>query len=248
MVISAEIQFAAAVVLIFLIDGVLLLHVNEAVVERGRRVRIAFGSSQPWVAGRRVLMLAPWWPFTSAWRVTWRVRDTLDPPEGANAARARIDALHAQLARLSPWVALSGLLVIVATPVTLIVATTPVFVLVALLAWLSVWLLIVRLAMLRRALGLGWGTYALVAFECVVCPPVAPNLIRKLSLKLSPADDLAAFLDAPTRAAAHAHMAADLDARLVFHEPGSDTFERVRAYRDLLRGDAVTATVSGDAR
>ncbi|HNR91752.1 MAG TPA: hypothetical protein PKO41_04910 [Dokdonella sp.] len=234
MAISAEWQFAAVVILIYLLDGLVLLHVDEAVVECGRRRRILFGSQQPWIARRRVLLLAPWRPLATAWKLGWGVRDTLDPPDGTDVARALLDARVRAIARLAPWVCAVWLLVLVATPLTLVFATIPLFVLVAALAWLSVWALVLRLALLRRALDLSWSTYALVAFECVACPPVAANLPRKLSLHLSPTIDLMAFVDAPSRRQVHAQLAHDLDARLVFLDPDTPAHARTAAYRDLL--------------
>ncbi|MBN8480509.1 MAG: hypothetical protein J0L88_02840 [Xanthomonadales bacterium] len=234
MAVPAELQFAMVVALIYLLDCVLFLHVNEAVIERGRRKRILFGSAQPWIAGRRVLLLAPWRPLATAWRYAWSVRDTLDAPAGSEAARAEVDARANGIRRLAPSVVLVWVLVLLATPAALLLATIPVFVIVAAVAWLSVWILVLRLALLRRALGLGWGGFAQVAFECLACPPVAANLPRKLSLRLSPTIDLVAFVDDAERAQVHAQLVHDLDARLVFLEPGSPAHDRALAYRDLL--------------
>lgn len=236
MAFSAELQFAAVVILIYLLDGLVLLHVNEAILERGRHRRILFGSAQPWVAGRRVLLLAPWRPLATAWRFGWGVRDTLDAPEGSAEAREVLDQRVHQIARLAPWIAAVWLLVLIATPLVLVFATIPVFVLVAALAWLAVVALVLRLALMRRTLGLPWSAFALMAFECLACPPVAANLARKLSLRLSPAIDLMAFVDDAARAQVHAQLARDLDARLVFLDPDSAAHARVAGYRDLLLG------------
>ncbi len=241
---AAEVQFAGVLALIYLLDCVQLLHVNEAVVERGRRTRFLFGSAQPWIAGRRVLLLAPWRPLATAWRFGWSVRDTLDVPDGSDAARAEVDARVRELARLAPMVVVVWVLVLLATPAALLLATIPVFVLVAGVAWLSVWVLVVRLALSRRALGLGWGGFCQVAFECLACPPMAANLPRKLSLRLSPAIDLVAFIDDDERTRVRGQLVRDLDARLVFLEPGTSAHDRALAYRDLLGAevDPVPAT------
>lgn len=242
MAFSAEWQFAAVVLLIYLLDGLVLLHVDEAVVECGRRRRILFGSQQPWIAGRRVLLLDPWHPLATAWKLGWSVRDTLDPPEGTGEARALLDTRVRTIARLAPWVCAVWLLILIATPAVLVFATIPVFVLVAAVAWLSVWALVLRLALLRAALGLPWGAFALIAFECIACPPVAANLPRKLSLRLSPAIDLMAFVDAPAREQVHAQLARDLEARLLFLDPDTPAHARVAAYRDLLLAAPATET------
>lgn len=236
MAIPAEWQFAAVVVLIYLLDGLVLLCVGEAVIEHGRKRRILFGSSQPWIAGRRVLLLAPWRPLATAWRVDWYVRDTLDHPQGRDEARALLEARRKAIARLAWPVCAVWVLVLVATPVVLLTATIPVFALVAALAWLSVWWLVFRLAWMRGALGLSWGAFALIAFECVACPPVAANLPRKLSSRLAPGIDLMAFVDDADRESVHTRLAADIEARLAFLEPGSPAFAQAETYRDLLLG------------
>lgn len=240
MMIPAEWQFAAVVVVIYLIDGLVLLHVDEAIIEHGRRRRILFGSVQPWIAGRRVLLLAPLRPLATAWRVGWGIRDTLDPPEGTDDARALLDARTRTIARLAPFVCAVWVLVLVATPATLLVATIPTFLLVAAFAWLAVWLLVLRLGRLRGDLGLSWSAFALVAFECIACPPVAANLPRKLSLRLSPSIDLMAFVDDADRAAVHAQLTGDIEARLVFLEPDSPASVRAEKYRELLLGAVAT--------
>ncbi len=245
MAVPAELQFAMVVALIYLLDCVLFLHVNEAVVECGRRKRILFGSAQPWIAGRRVLMLAPWRPLATVWRYAWSVRDTLDAPADSEAARAVVDVRAREIRRLAPIVVVVWLLVLLATPAALLLATTPVFVIVAAVAWLSVWVLVLRLALLRRALGLGWAGFSQVAFECLACPPVAANLPRKLSLRLSPAIDLIAFVDDAERERVQAQLVRDLDARLVFLEPGSIAHDRALAYRDLLGANVAPGSVTG---
>ncbi|HEX7769104.1 MAG TPA: hypothetical protein VF422_03650 [Dokdonella sp.] len=234
MTIPAEWQLAAVVILIYLFDGLVLLHVNEAILEHGRNRRIRFGSVQPWIAGRRLLVLSPLRPFATAWRFGWGVRDTLEPPAGTDDARAVLDARAGVIARLAPFVGVVWVLVLLATPTALLAATIPAFVLVAACAWLSVWVLVARLASLRAELGLSWGAFGLVALECVVCPPVAANLPRKLSMRLSPPVDLMAFVDDRDRAAVHARLAADIEARLVFLEPGSPAAARAEHYRNLL--------------
>ncbi len=231
----AEYQFAAVVILIYLVDCLVLLHVNEAVVERTRGgMRILFGSQEPWIARRRVLLLAPWKPLVTAWRVAWSVRETLEPPDRSAEARALVEARARLIARLAPWTCAAALLVLVATPAALVFASIPVFVLVAALAWLAVWALVLRLALLRRALDLPWSAFALLAFECVACPPVAANLPRRLSLRLSPAIDLTAFVDDATRRTVHRRIARELDARLSFLEPDAAAYRRAEAYRDRL--------------
>jgi hypothetical protein len=239
--VPAEIQFAAVVALIYLLDGFVLLHVNEGVVERGRRLRILFGSAQPWIAGKRVLLLDPWRPLATAWRTSWAVRASLDPPPNAESARALMDERVRVLAVLDPYVIVVWALVLVAAPLALFALTTAAFLLVAALAWLSVWVLVVRLACLRKALDLSRAAYALVAFECLACPPVAANLPRKLSLRMPPGSDLVAFVDAPARAAVHRQLVRDLEARLLFLDLESSAYRDAVAYRDLLLASAIPA-------
>jgi hypothetical protein len=238
----AEAQLAAVVILIYLADGFLLLCLGEAVIECGRHRRILFGSERPWIVGRRILLLAPWRPLTTTWRVGWGVRDTLDAPDDAGDARARLAERARLIARLAPWVCTVWIFVLVAVPGSLLLAATPVFVLVAAIAWSSTWVLVLRLATLRRALGLSRGTFALIAFECLVCPPVAANLPRRVSLRLSPGTDLMAFVDADERVHVHGQLARDLETRLMFLETDSPAFARTRAYRDLLLGSLTPAT------
>ena len=245
MAVPAEIQFAAVVVLIYLLDGVVLLHVNEGVIERGRRLRILFGSEQPWIAGKRVLLLAPWRPLAAVWRASWGVRASLDPPENAGSAVAQLEHRARTLGRLSPYLMAVWVLVLVAAPLAMVLLTTTAFILVVAIAWLSVWVLVLRLALLRAALDLTWGAFALVAFECLACPPVAANLIRKLSLRMPAGSDLIAFVDAESRAGVHRQLVRDLDARLLFLDLESPAYRDAAAYRQLLHATA-TPTASDE--
>lgn len=242
MIIPAEIQLATAIVLIYLLDCLTLLYVNEGVVERrGSGWRIGFGSTQPWIAGKRVCLLNPFTPLTDACKASWQIRDVFDGRIAAESAKARLDHRSAILRKLSPYVVMVWVLVLIALPVALCVWNTLGFLCIAALAWLSIWALVLKFWQLRSALDLSRGEFLLIVLECLACPPCAANLVRKLSMRTPLGADLAAFAgilgDRDAAIGAFARIDHEVKVRLVFLEPETPEYERAVQYRTMLAAE-----------
>lgn len=253
MMIPAEYELAAAIVLIYLIDCVVLLYSNEGIVKRhGQRWRIDFGSVQPWIAGRRVALLHPLTPLIEAYRASWHIVDGFGGGEVVDATRSQFDARLPAWESLAPYVAGAWLLVLVALPLALCLRNTLAFVIIAAIAWASVWILVIRLWSLRGALGVSRGAFAMVAFECIACPPNAANLVRKLSMRMNVDTDLAALVvlagDCAAVCGAMERIDREVAARLMFLEPETPVHARAVRYRTLLHDEMMRIKSGEESR
>lgn len=238
MLVPAEYQLAAAILVIYLLDCVALLYVNEGIVERNRvGWRITFGSSQPWIAGKRIALLNPFTPQLPTWRAAWRMREVLDAHEVTGTVADHLQRQANALRKLQPYLWCVCLLVLIALPLALGLRNTLGFLGVALLAWLAVWALVIRLWFLRSAIDLSIGGFVLAAFECLVCPPNAANLTRKLSMRQAINTDLVAIagmLSTCEKDEVLVHIDRDVAARQILLETETPEYARTVLYRTAL--------------
>jgi hypothetical protein len=238
MTIPAEFQLAAAIIAIYLLDCLALLYFNEGIVERFRqRWSIGFGSAQPWVAGKRIALLNPLTPHVPAWKAAWHVRDAREADEIMVDAEGRLLEQCRALQGLRAFLWPTWFFVLIALPISLSLRITVVFLITAIIAWSAVWILIIRMWFLRKSLNLSGGAFALVAFECLVCPPNAANLIRRLSMRHSIRADLltlSGMLASSDRIGVIAHIERSVAARQHFLEVESEAFARSERYLTLL--------------
>jgi hypothetical protein len=226
-----------AIFLIYLLDCIVLLYDNEAIVEpRESAWRMDFGSRQTWIAGKRIKLLNPFMPLTATYRTHWKVGESL--PRADESALARC-AEHARLiAGLGVRVATTAWVVLVILPVAMMLWGPLGFLAGAAISWVVVIALLLRFHACRRALELSRGEFILLAFECLACPPCAVNLLRKLSLRYRMNLDLLA-LTAEMRADQAAivldRVGQQADARLAMMDVDLPEFEQTRAYRELIR-------------
>lgn len=229
---------ALAIGLIYLLDGLVLLYVNEAIVEaRGAGWRVQFGTRQTWIRGRRIHLLNPFTPLTRCHRASWRVADELagSVAEAGSPSAAPVDA--ADTRALDPWIRATALVVVVILPLAILFWGALGVLAGFALAWTTATALVIRFARLRKALGIGLGDFVLLAFECIACPPCAINLARKLSLRVRVDEDLVAFVrQSPSDEAARAwlRIREDVDARLAGMEEDDPVRSRTLRYRALL--------------
>jgi hypothetical protein len=253
---SAEAALALVIVALYLKDCLLLLQPNEAVLVRARHWQAGFGQRQWTLAGREPYLAHPLLPHQPVFRLQW---DMLVPPRGGTPPTNAVDAVESPgrlgaLRRLLPGVWLSFLLLFVLIPTTVlgrwgVVATLTVLGLLYLNILVSLW--VVWLS--RHRLGLTGGTLGLLAFECLVCPPYAANLVRRLSWRypapgLAPEDfaSAAARLLAPTawaetRSACRARVQDQCDA-----EP--EGTRRAQALQESLQAWSAAPAAPGSHR
>jgi hypothetical protein len=206
---STEAALALLIVALYLKDCLLLLRPNEAVLVKGRVWRAGFGLRDWTLAGREPYLANPLLPHQPVFRLQWDVLAAVPVWPGAPAAalasaphaldnrldnaletrpctpgRAPVDASArlAALQRLLPSVWISWLLLLVLLPATVLGrwgVWSTLGVLALLYLNIGVGLLLVWLS--RAHFGLTGRRFALFAFECLICPPYAPNMVRRLS-------------------------------------------------------------------
>jgi hypothetical protein len=212
---SAEVGLALLIVALYLLDSLLLLRIDEAVLvcrgleegegrvagdvqnQDGRRWRAAFGAQGFKLAGREPWLANPWLPHQPVYRLGWHAeRVGLDPGRAAApAAEGRgfeagpgLRRLH----QLAPAACISWLLLLVGIPVTLLGP----FGMRATLAAVVLLYLNIAAALAftwhwRSDLGLNGRAFALLAFECLACAPYSANLVRRLSWSRRADEDFA---------------------------------------------------------
>lgn len=227
----AEILLMAIAVGLYLYDSLLLLCFNEAVLfHQGRRWRVGFGSTRARMRERELYLPSPFAPQRPIFRMAWRC-------EAGSAAASATDweALSRRFSALSPCLLGMALALFLLLPLGLFTRLGDAAILTAVallyanilgaLAW--VWLK-------RDQFGVSLSRFAAIAFESIVCAPCALNLVRKLSLGVSPPEDLLAAARqlqgaedwADTRAACISRIDEELEAE----EEGS---ERLKALAEL---------------
>ena len=228
-----------AIILIYLLDCLVLLYANEAVAKSHRAGWfVDFGSRQAWIAGKRMYLLNPFTPLTAVYRTHWTIAESLPHADESTLASW---AEHAVLiARLNTRIAATAWIVLVILPLAMLVWGALGFLVGAALSWFVVIVLLLRFAGCRRALELSRGEFALLAFECLACPPCAVNLLRKLSLRYRMNVDLVAVamrLDAREAEQVLDHIGQQADARLIMMAIDTAEYEQAYTYRELIRSE-----------
>jgi hypothetical protein len=218
---------------LYLYDSLLLLASDEAVLFQGWRGRwhAGFGADS-WRLGRREPLLPnPLTPHRPLFRLRWRFDA---PNDGVTDAGARLTP--APLSRLTPFVLGVWFALFVLLPAGLFSPAIGVSIAVAVgFAYLNIVAALVTLAILRARLGLAPSRFAALAIECLLCPPFAVNLVRKLAA-LTPSREnfLAAserLLSVDALAQAHAACVRRLDEQIDLEAESSPRMASLLATR-----------------
>lgn len=228
---------------LYLFDSAQLLYADEGVLAAaGRgRWRLGFGSAVL-ILGRGLYLPALLAPHRPTFRLRWGVPRR----EGASAPGDWTDRRHL-LAPLAPlvWGAALGLFVLL--PLGLYTRLGDAALIGALaLTYASILAAIVWLVRARRRAGLAWLRVARLAFESLVCPPLAINLVRKLSAEPAAAEDLVCaarrLLSPEDWAAARREFIARLEDEIGLEADEETPRARVlRRYRDDLLAEPEAA-------
>ncbi len=226
-----------AIVLIYLLDCIVVLYANEAIVKpHGSGWQVDFGSRQGWIAGKRIYLLNPLTPLAATYRAHWTVGETLARADEAALGRC---ADHTRLIdRLDTRIAMTAWMVLGILPLAMMLRGSLGFLIGAAVSWTLVILLLVRFFASRVELELGWSEFCLIAFECLACPPCAVNLLRKLSLRYRMNIDLVGLTVAmPVDRAAivFERIGEQADARLIMMDDDTPEYALTHAWRELLR-------------
>lgn len=233
MFLSAEVLLMLAIVGLYLYDSALLLYCNEGILlPKGRDDWVViFGSSNVGVLGKELYVPNPFLLHRPLFRLSWRFEGN-NPTETVDLPRHDFSALAPMVWSIA--IALSVLLPLgfftelgdsALLPALLLIFGNIVFSLVW--VWLN-----------RAEFNLSNKKFASLAFESVICPPFALNIVRHLSLNIPVPEDLVSAahrLQQPdswdqTRLT----LLARLDSEIDGEEPESERFKLLQERRQSL--------------
>lgn len=243
--ISSEFEITLLIIALYASTCITFVYANEGVLQRvfrGMRLRVA--GDRVRIAGRSPIWLNPFTPMFPAFRGQWgRVEAIAAAPE----LSARVPDVVNASAVLAPYVFAVFLYAIVGIPSALLLSGAAKALPIVGLAYLAAVVLVVRLWFLRDRFALDGKRFALLAFESVVCLPFAAGMVRRLSLMVPMAEDLASFvveMPVAKRAQAIEVLAARCGELAGFHAEGSPEAIRLAhylAYLSMLAGNVVDA-------
>ncbi len=192
--VSDEIALMLVLVGLYLYDSLLLLETNQAVVIRcWRNWGFGFGAQRWRLAGKEPYLPNPLTPWRRLYVLRWdmvvtqreaeakAVEDPLPTRHQLDALTLPMTGIAAALFLLLPlgFFSSAGLLALVAAVIIFYVSTL-----------LALWL-----AYRMRAAGelqVSSKSFGALAFQSLICPPFALNLVRKLSMKTADSPDFLA--------------------------------------------------------
>ncbi len=214
---STETLLVLLIFALYLKDCLLLLQPGEAVLlsRRGTRWAAGFGLRNWRLGGREPYLANPLRPDLVVFRLCWSPRPR---PQPGPPPRVPV-GVPVELARLGPLAWASWCLLLVLVPMALVGHLGPVVVVAAIvLAYASILVALLCAWAWRRPLGIAPRSLALLAFECLACPPCAPNLLRRIATLRAVDEDFEAaaqrLLDPGPLARARAQCRIRIDERL----------------------------------
>ena len=176
------------IAILYLCDSALLLYRNEGVLLPARRGRwlVDLGSRHFQVFGKHVFLPNPLLPHRPVFKLSWQLGG-----DGDAVVHEDWDALRKAAQPIAPMIWLMAVALFVLLPLGFLTALGDGVLLAALILLYSS--VIAALAWIwrnRRAFGLGGKAFAALAFESLVCTPLALNLARKLAARTAAQEDL----------------------------------------------------------
>lgn len=221
---------------LFLNDSVFLLFANEGILSADgrRRWRIALGSSNFQLRGKQLFFTHLLLIHRPIFKLTWSLeKNTTATTTNWQDQRQVFNALR-------PIVVGIGFMQFIALPFVLFFYLTNVSiitVLILLYGLITAALIIVGLK--RQPFALSKKRLTVLCFECLICPPIAVNLVRKLSLGLNLTDDLVstakALLATDQWQAAQLEFIHRIDIQLTSEEDLSLRHAALKARRDEIQ-------------
>lgn len=214
---SLELLLVVGVVGFYLHDAMLLLHFDElALVRAGRRWLARAGGSQ-W-GGRFWFMPNPLMPAQPVFRGSWLTPAADKPPASPDLPRFLLELRPFRVLATALWMqqllVLPLLLWTYPHPLAVLALFALVYATVAALA-LLLWLRRARLELDRRA------ATALVV-DCLLCPPHAINIVRRISLQWPLPQGVLAFAASVLDPDARRQLRQVIDGRLQWAGAGDD--------------------------
>lgn len=187
MPLSDELLLMLLIAGLYLYDSGLLLFCNEGIlVPAAKGWKIQFGLREPRIAGKELYLPAPWLLHRPMYRLSWRF-------EGGNVQdhAAEGDAMRNAPPILVLLVWSIAMVLFVLLPLGFFTSLgSRILIAAAGLLYLSIILALVYLLACRETMKLTRKQIGKLAFEYLICPPFALNLIRAVSLSQPPGEDL----------------------------------------------------------
>jgi hypothetical protein len=228
---TAELQLITLLVGLYLYDSTLFLHPNQGVIVRAfdRRWHARFGSFDMQLWHKEPLLLNPLLPFHPAFTAFWRFDET------GEATRIDWDAMARIYSGFTVAAIALAVVLFVAFPCVLLLKPTNTNVLATIVLAYALIFALVGVALAKRSrLEISRRKMAGILFECVICPPLAVNIVRKLSLARTLRADFVQVCSELATAPdawqiAQANLIRRLDRKQAGAEPGSKAAEAMAA-------------------
>lgn len=227
-----EILLITIFVVLYLYDSALLLYPNEAVlISLGRSGWIVgFGSNRTTLRGKGLYIPNPMFPNRSQFRLTWQYRAS------SVGASHTWEETEKTLTAFVPLVFSLFAASYVFLPLALFGKGGDLLVLITFfLVYMNVIFILSLLWFKRGEFNLNNGEFLSTAFDFLICPPFALNVIRRLSLRLDVKEDLvraAARLQTQNEwERTRAELISRLDEEISGEDEGSEVFSAMQARR-----------------
>ena len=186
---SDEVLLMLLIVGLYLYDSALLLFANEALLTTARRGwKVRFGLREPRIRGRELYVPAPWLLHRPLYRLSWQFDGN-----SSQAAPQDWDARKSVPAALAFFVWLFAFSLFVLLPLGFFLPAAKILLLAAVvLLYPGIIAALAYLWTHREPLGLTKVQIGKLAFEYLICPPFALNLVRAISLARPISEDLIA--------------------------------------------------------
>lgn len=232
MTISTEVKVIALAFALFIFDSLLLLYVNEGILTaKGRKDwRILFGSEAAGLRGQNLFLPNPFALHQPLFRLSWHFdKNGVTPQEDWQNRRCIFRTLTPMIYGLA--ISLFGIM-----PLVLFLSPSDSLLLLSLaLLYLNLVGCLAWVYWNRRVIGLSNKKLFSLCFECVVCPPIALNLVRRLSLQTQSNQDLISvaynLLTPAEWEATKLKFLAQLEQQIIGEEENSARFQALNTRR-----------------
>ena len=220
------------IVSLYLYDSLVLLYCNEGIlIPAGRKWKIQFGLREPRILGKELYLPAPHIPHRPLFRLTWQFEGDTRPAKTEDWEAIR-DAPWALV--LPVWSMAAALFVLL--PLGFFTTLGHGMLLAAIsLLYVSIAAALGYLWRHRSDLRLTGRQVAKFAFEYLICPPFALNVIRTISAGRKFGEDLVSAArrtqDAGQWAATRDQLLRRLDEEIELEEAGSQRGAGMRTHR-----------------
>ena len=233
MILSAEVMLMLAIVGLYLYDSTLLLYCNEGILyPKGKNAWVVnFGSSNVGVFGKELYVPNPLMFHRPLFRLSWRF-------EGNNPTQT-VDLPSHDFSALTPMVWSIAIALSMLLPLGFFTSLGDRVLLAALLLIFgNITFALVWVWLNRTKFNLSNKRFASLAFESLICPPFALNIVRHLSLNIPVSENLVTAAQRLQQAESwnktRLSLLARLDSEINGEEPESERFKLLLEYRQSL--------------